>query len=106
MEDRSEDYKTVNLEFLSNFILEHFGISVSSSTISRCMHELSFTSKMAQESIIQANEADAKEMRKWLEDTRLFIKESKLTHSRIVTMDQISLWDHGIIQRSYALIGG
>jgi transposase len=103
---RLSHHKTVDLIFIRLWIEESFGVKVCDSTASDYMHELGFSSKIAHSSIIQSKEADMKEMIKWLEDTRTFIKEQKLNDSNIVCMDQISFWDHGIPLRSYAVVGG
>lgn len=103
---RVKHKKKVTMAFVRQFVLESFGVKISNAWTSTTMKKLGFSSRRTREDLAHADEADIKEMRVWLRDTRKFIKDNKITPERIVCMDQISFWDNGVTPRSFAPIGG
>ena len=89
-----------------NFVMEHFGVSVDSSWVSRTLRSLGFSSQYMKTAFEERPMyTKMPEMKKFIQSVRELLDDG-VALSRIVCADEVGFWNSGVVTRSYAIRGG
>lgn len=102
----AEHHQTCGISEIQAFVEDVFDVKVAPTYVSRHMKELGFTThRAASMRYTYGGKESVSSAVQFLEEVQPVLRDVP-TRESVVAIDQISFWDCGIIQSTYAPIGG